>query len=142
MRPARGSARSTSVVFGGFSPTRCRPHRRLRVAVVITADGACAAARCIPLKANVDEALSAPGTETVEHVLVVKRTGDAGFDVEGRDRWWPRTRRRPSPTHPRGVNAEDPLFILYTSGPTGKPARACTPAAATSASLTPRVRST
>ncbi|MDH5177423.1 MAG: AMP-binding protein, partial [Gammaproteobacteria bacterium] len=76
-----------SVVFGGFSPDSLAG----RIAdcastVVITADEGLRGGKKVPLKANVDQALTAPGTETVKHVLVVKRTG-ASVPMYTRDRW-------------------------------------------------------
>jgi len=77
--------------------------------------------RKVPLKANVDQALSSPGTETVQHVLVVKRTG-AAVAMYGRDKWYSElVDAQPDECRPVAMDAEDPLFILYTSGSTGKP---------------------
>ncbi|MEV6326098.1 acetate--CoA ligase, partial [Nocardia sp. NPDC051787] len=74
-----------------------------------------------PLKAAVDEALTA-GQTTVEHVLVVQRTGIDAPMTEGRDLWWHDTVTTASPEHEaQPFDAEHPLFILYTSGTTGKP---------------------
>jgi acetyl-CoA synthetase len=111
-----------SVVFGGFSPDSLAG----RIAdcastVVITADEGLRGGKKVPLKMNVDQALSAPGTETVKHVLVVKRTGAAVAMYE-RDRWYHElVDGQPDVCEPVAVKAEDPLFILYTSGSTGKP---------------------
>ncbi len=111
-----------SVVFGGFSPDSLAG----RIAdcastVVITADEGIRGGKKVPLKMNVDQALSAPGTETVKHVLVVKRTG-AQVAMYGRDRWYHELVDAQSEhCEPTAVDAEDPLFILYTSGSTGKP---------------------
>jgi acetyl-CoA synthetase len=112
-----------SVVFGGFSPdslagriadSGCR--------IVITADEGLRGGRRIALKANVDEALTRPGTASVETVLVVKRTGGAIAMQSPRDRWWHALiEGQPAEIAPVAMNAEDPLFILYTSGSTGKP---------------------
>lgn len=60
--------------------------------------------------------------KTVEHVVVLKRTGGKTEWQEGRDLWWSDLIEKASPEHqPEEMNAEDPLFILYTSGSTGKP---------------------
>jgi acetyl-CoA synthetase len=111
-----------SVVFGGFSPDSLAG----RIAdcsstIVITADEGMRGGKKVPLKANVDQALSSPGTETVKHVLVVKRTG-APVAMYQRDQWYSElvdAQRDECPCEP--MDAEDPLFILYTSGSTGKP---------------------
>ena len=111
-----------SVVFGGFSPDSLAG----RIAdcastVVITADEGLRGGKKVPLKANVDQALSAPGTDTVRHVLVVKRTGTL-VAMYGRDQWYHEVVDGQSDQcEPAAVDAEDPLFILYTSGSTGKP---------------------
>ena len=110
-----------SVVFGGFSAEAL--HSRINDAdarVVITADGGYRRGRELPLKAAVDEAL-AKGTP-VEKVLVLRRTGQDVDWVEGRDVWWHDAVEAASTEHePVWVEAEHPLFILYTSGTTGKP---------------------
>jgi acetyl-CoA synthetase len=111
-----------SVVFGGFSPDSLAG----RIAdcastVVITADEGMRGGKKVPLKANVDQALSAPGTETVKHVLVVKRTGTA-VAMYQRDKWYSElVDSQPDECPCEPMDAEDPLFILYTSGSTGKP---------------------
>ncbi|MYM19241.1 acetate--CoA ligase [Brevibacterium sp. 5221] len=111
-----------SVVFGGFSSDAL--HSRIMDAearVVVTADGGYRRGKASPLKPAVDEALSA-GDTPVDHVLVVKRTGEDTDMVEGRDQWWSDVVGRQSPEHsPEAFEAENPLFILYTSGTTGKP---------------------
>lgn len=111
-----------SIVFGGFSPEALAG----RIAdcsskVVITADGGRRGGKAVPLKANVDEALSKAGTECVQHVIVVKRTGSP-VPMQARDQWYtPLVQQQASECVPERMNAEDPLFILYTSGSTGKP---------------------
>ncbi|MEV4128554.1 acetate--CoA ligase [Nocardia sp. NPDC049707] len=111
-----------SVVFAGFSPTALR--QRVDDAgarLVITTDGQWRRGTAAPLKAAVDEAL-ADGEHTVEHVLVVRRTDIEVPWTEGRDLWWHDTVSAASPDHEaQAFDAEHPLFILYTSGTTGKP---------------------
>ncbi|NEW42784.1 AMP-binding protein, partial [Nocardia cyriacigeorgica] len=112
-----------SVVFAGFSPTALR--QRVDDAgarLVVTTDGQWRRGTAAPLKAAVDEALGVPGETTVEHVLVVRRTNVEVPWTEGRDLWWHDTVAQASPEHqPQAFDAEHPLFILYTSGTTGKP---------------------
>ena len=111
-----------SVVFGGFSPDSLASRiADCASSVVITADEGIRGGRRIPLKANVDQALSGHGTETVQHVLVVKRTGNP-VAMYHRDRWYHElVDAQPESCEPAVVDAEDPLFILYTSGSTGRP---------------------
>ncbi|MFJ7211657.1 acetate--CoA ligase [Amycolatopsis sp. NPDC098790] len=114
-----------NVVFGGFSPTALRARVDDAAAkVVITSDGQFRRGKAAPMKANVDEALE--GAETVEKVIVVRRTGDKlEGDVpwtDGRDLWWHELVDGQSEEHtPEAFDSEHPLFILYTSGTTGKP---------------------
>jgi acetyl-CoA synthetase len=112
-----------SVVFGGFSPDALAGRiADSKCKLVITADEGVRANRKIPLKANVDEALTRPGTESIETVVVVRRTGGAVAMLPLRDRWWDAlVESQPAECEPEPMNAEDPLFILYTSGSTGKP---------------------
>ncbi|MFE7746403.1 acetate--CoA ligase [Nocardia sp. NPDC057455] len=111
-----------SVVFAGFSPTALR--QRIDDAgarLVITTDGQWRRGKPAPLKTAVDEALGQDPT-TIEHVLVVRRTGIEIPWTDDRDHWWHDTVTTASPTHqPQPFDAEHPLFILYTSGTTGKP---------------------
>ncbi|MFE3759564.1 acetate--CoA ligase [Nocardia tengchongensis] len=111
-----------SVVFAGFSPSALRQRVDDAAAkLVITTDGQWRRGAAAPLKAAVDEAL-AEGDSTVEHVLVVRRTGLDTEMTEGRDIWWDETVSLSSPEHEaQAFDAEHPLFILYTSGTTGKP---------------------
>ena len=111
-----------SVVFGGFSADALRSRVEDGEAkLVVTADGSFRRGKPSMLKPAVDTALS-KGGETVQHVLVVKRNGEDIDWVEGRDVWWHEALEAASTEHtPSTQNAEDPLFILYTSGTTGKP---------------------
>jgi len=112
-----------SVIFGGFSPEAVAGRIIDSSAkLVVTADEGIRAGRTIPLKKNVDEALKNPGVTSVEHVVVLKRTGNEIAWQNGRDSWWHERMNSACSHHqPEEMNAEDPLFILYTSGSTGKP---------------------
>jgi acetyl-CoA synthetase len=116
-----------SVVFGGFSSESLRDRiNDAQCSVLITADAGYRRGQVVPLKRNVDRALEE--TPSIRHVVVVMRrpgaVGDEAFaDIkEGRDHWWHRLMAR-APIHcePEPMDAEDVLFILYTSGTTGKP---------------------
>lgn len=110
-----------SVVFGGFSPDALAGRiLDCESTTVITADEGVRGAKAIPLKANVDEALTqCPDVDTV---VVLKHTGGAIGWSEGRDIWYDAlTADQPRECEPEEMAAEDPLFILYTSGSTGKP---------------------
>jgi acetyl-CoA synthetase len=114
-----------SVIFGGFSSEAIadRNHDAKAVAV-ITADGGWRRGAQLPLKKNVDAALAstANGPTTVQHVIVLKRTGQPCDMVPGRDVWWhDLVAGMPADTPPAAMDSEAPLFILYTSGSTGKP---------------------
>ncbi|MFC5997520.1 acetate--CoA ligase [Quadrisphaera sp. GCM10027208] len=111
-----------SVVFGGFSADALRSRiEDAEARVVITADGGYRRGKPSALKPAVDAAL-AKGAASVEHVLVVRRTGQEVDWAEGRDVWWHDALAAASETHdPVDVDSEHPLFILYTSGTTGKP---------------------
>jgi acetyl-CoA synthetase len=108
-------------VFGGFSAESLRD--RLNDAgakVVITADGGFRRGAPLPLKPAVDEALK--GAESVRNVVVVRRTGEPVHMQNGRDVWWhDAVSGVPADCEPERLDAEHPLFILYTSGTTGKP---------------------
>jgi len=110
-----------SVVFGGFSPESLVGRiQDCDSNCIITADEGLRGGRKIPLKANVDEALSR--CPSVKTCIVVQRTGGTIKWVEGRDHWYHEELSKVSrDCPPAEMNAEDPLFILYTSGSTGKP---------------------
>jgi acetyl-CoA synthetase len=110
-----------SVVFGGFAAEALRSRiDDAQAKLVITADGQYRRGQSMPLKPAVDEAVE--HCPSVEHVLVVQHTGAEVDWQEGRDVWW----HEWMPTFPdshqaQAFDAEHPLFILYTSGTTGKP---------------------
>ncbi|NHB96930.1 acetate--CoA ligase [Photorhabdus stackebrandtii] len=112
-----------SVIFAGFSPDAVSGRIiDSNTKLVITADEGLRAGRTIPLKKNVDDALSNSAVVSVSNVIVFKRTGNIGNWHSGRDLWWHELTVGVSADCPvEEMNAEDPLFILYTSGSTGKP---------------------
>ena len=112
-----------SVVFGGFSAQSLRDRIEGAGAVmVITADEQVRGNKRLPLKAIVDEAIGLGGCETVQNVIVYRRTGgDVAWNAS-RDRWLHEEMQAQGETcEPEWVGAEHPLFLLYTSGSTGKP---------------------
>jgi acetyl-CoA synthetase len=111
-----------SVIFGGFSAEAIRDRvRDAGAKVILTADGGYRRGKIVPLKQQVDAALES-GCPTVEKVLVLRRAHNSVTMVAGRDFDWRAevdVQRGPCPPEP--LPAEHPLFILYTSGTTGKP---------------------
>jgi acetyl-CoA synthetase len=116
-----------SVVFGGFSPDSLSDRiNDSQCKVLITADGGYRRGAIVPLKRNADEALE--NCPSIEHVVVVmRRPGAAGDEAfarmkEGRDHWYHRLMQEaPATCEPEPMDSEDVLYILYTSGTTGKP---------------------
>ncbi len=110
-----------SIVFGGFSPEALAGRiQDCDSNLVITADAGMRGGKLVPLKANVDEALT--HCPSVKAVLTVRHVGNDVTMQDGRDHWWHDHRESASAEcPPEEMGAEDPLFILYTSGSTGKP---------------------
>ena len=111
-----------SVVFGGFSAEALRSRiEDAEAKIVITSDGGYRRGKPAALKPAVDDALAA-GAESVSNVLVVRRTGQDVAWTDGRDVWWDEFVAAQSDSHAYVPHdSEHPLFILYTSGTTGKP---------------------
>ncbi|MDE2451047.1 MAG: acetate--CoA ligase [Gammaproteobacteria bacterium] len=111
-----------SVVFGGFSAPALKDRiEDTGAKMLITADGGWRGGNPIELKAAADKAL-ADGCKTIEHVIVLRRTGRPVSMQRGRDLWWHEILQGQSPhCEPEWVEAEHPLYLLYTSGSTGKP---------------------
>jgi acetyl-CoA synthetase len=112
-----------SVVFGGFSSEAVRDRMNdAEAKVIVTADGAYRRGTIVHLKANVDGALSGAGCPSVAGVVVVRRTGETIPMQAGRDHWWHERMEAASDVCPaEPLDSEHPLYILYTSGTTGKP---------------------
>jgi acetyl-CoA synthetase len=112
-----------SVVFGGFSATALASRiDDASTKVVITSDGGYRRGAPSALKPAVDEALELSEGKSVEHVLVVRRTGQDVAWNESTDVWWHDVVDSASTEHePQPFDSEHPLFILYTSGTTGRP---------------------
>ena len=112
-----------SVVFGGFSPDSLAGRiDDCKSRILITADEGLRGGRKVPLKANVDAALAKPESRCVGRVIVLRHTGADIAWVEGRDMSYEDVvAGQPATCEPERMNAEDPLFILYTSGSTGQP---------------------
>ena len=113
-----------SLVFGGFSAEALRFRiEDTGAKLLVTTDGQYRRGAAVAVKSAADAAVD--GVDSIEHVLVVRRTGDATPDVPwtlGRDVWWHESVDLAPDTHePEFFDAETPLFIIYTSGTTGKP---------------------
>ncbi len=114
-----------SVVFGGFSADALRDRiEDASARLLITADGGWRRGHAVELKANADHALSS-GARSIENVLVVRRLGDSASNLvmqQGRDHWWHELVSLQDPHSPaEAMDAEDLLFLLYTSGTTARP---------------------
>ena len=110
-----------SIIFGGFSAHALVDRiNDAEASLVITADGGYRRGGVVQLKDNVDEALKS--TPSVQNVVVLRRTGSEATMQPGRDHWWHELMETVSAdSKPEKLDSEHPLFVLYTSGTTGKP---------------------
>jgi acetyl-CoA synthetase len=110
-----------SVIFGGFSPESIVDRvNDAQCVALITCDWGWRRGNKVPLKRNCDLAMER--TPTIEHCIVARRVGDEVAMHAGRDRWWSKVvAGQPATCDPEPMNAEDLLFLLYTSGTTAKP---------------------
>lgn len=110
-----------SLVFGGFSAEALRFRvEDTGAKLLVTTDGQFRRGEAVPVKDNADAAVA--GENSIEHVLVLRRTGSEIAWTQGRDVWWHDVVDTASTEHfPEAFDAETPLFIMYTSGTTGQP---------------------
>ncbi|MGC0269891.1 acetate--CoA ligase [Glutamicibacter soli] len=110
-----------SLVFGGFSAEALKFRvEDTKAKLLVTTDGQFRRGTSVPVKDNADQAVS--GENSIEKVLVIRRTGDDIAWTEGRDVWWHEVVETQSTEHtPQFFDSETPLFIMYTSGTTGQP---------------------